>query len=89
MFFKLKRLKQRLSYYIGYMWSFFLYVAPGVMAADMFDQGKVKFGVLTVCFGFFMSISYFMVSREKQKRYHETQAALFELDEKMRKAGYK
>ncbi|MDF8368772.1 hypothetical protein G9403_04070 [Weissella paramesenteroides] len=88
MFFKLKRLQQRLSYYFVYMWSFFFYIAPSFIAVDMFNQGEVKFGLVFVCFGFFMSVLCFMTSREKQKRYHETQVALAELDEKIRKAGY-
>lgn len=87
MFFKLKRLQQRLSYYFGYMWSFFFYIAPSFIAVDMFNQGEVKFGLVFVCFGFFMSVLCFMTIREKQKRYHETQVALAELDEKIRKAG--
>ncbi|MGO3468018.1 MAG: hypothetical protein ACTIMJ_01545 [Weissella hellenica] len=82
MFFKLKRLQQRFSYYFGYMWSFFFYIAPSFIAVDMFNQGEVKFGLVFVCFGFFMSVLCFMTSREKQKRYHETQVHLLNLMKK-------
>lgn len=88
MFFKLKRLQQRLSYYFGYMWSFFFYIAPSFIAVDMFNQGEVKFGLVFVCFGFFMSVLCFMITFLLFSAGHKTQVALAELDEKIRKAGY-
>lgn len=52
MFFKLKRLQQRLSYYFGYMWSFFFYIAPSFIVVDMFNQGEVKFGLVLYVLAF-------------------------------------
>lgn len=60
MIFQLKQFKRRCRYYFGYMYSVLFYVAPSLLAADLFEQGEDYIAFLMLGTGYLMSIFFLL-----------------------------
>lgn len=90
MIFQLKQFKRRCRYYFGYMYSVLFYVAPSLLAANLFEQGEDYIAFLMLGTGYLMSILFFVASRKDQKYYHEVRhefAGLYAEFDQLEKRG--
>lgn len=90
MIFQLKQFKRRCRYYFGYMYSVLFYVAPSLLAADLFEQGEDYIAFLMLGTGYLMSILFFVASRKDPKYYHEVRhefAGLYAKLDQLEKRG--
>lgn len=90
MIFQLKQFKRRCRYYFGYMYSVLFYVAPSLLASDLFEQGEDYIVFLMLGTGYLMSILFFVASRKDQKYYHEVRhefAGLYAKLDQLEKRG--